>query len=387
MSHPRIPGDVIIVPARQGRWVAANVFARTALAMESDGLAAMRAEEGPATLSGDARYRVWHVQRFAQATGLLADPTWFVRDDQPWPEPELVDRMQLMERCRKSFVLVDDPVAYRRRFAQKTSLLDHSHFGNLHQQLGCELLVKQRVRPESWWVRQKFADGGDYLRENLYRAVQAWNLDRYFSDTLRRGMTVLDVGCGTGFYSRRMSACGAEVIGLDPNPDHIAAADARGGDKVRFAVADIGRPGALDSVTPGSIDLTFISDALLLYFVPPVAGMAASLDTLLADVRRVLKPSGVFTIVEPHYAFFQTPWLGDVDRPFTVISEYTHRTFGITGTIAALFAAMTRHGFAAQCMQEWTPDPAFEAIDARAYHFACEFPLWHLWEFIPGPSR
>lgn len=383
MSTLRVPGDVIVLPAQHGRWIVANVFARTAVATTTTGLEVLRAAERAPAEATDAVIPVWAVERFAQGHGLLADPTWFIRDEEPWPDEERMLRRHFVDLCRKKFLLIDDDQAYRARFARKTSLLDREHFGSLHQQLGYELLVRRRVKPEEWWVQQKF--DGSQLRNNLYGAVQGFNLAKYFAG-IQRGTTVLDVGCGTGFYAEQMAAAGARVIGVDPNADHIAAAKARSSG-VEYHVARLGDPDGLDDIAPGSIDLAFMCDALLLYFVPPDDTRAPSIDALLTDIRRVLKPNGVFTVVEPHYAFFMRPWLGDRDRPFTIISEYRNRSFGITGTFGELLAAAERHEFAVSRFEEWLPDPAFEAVDARAYHFAREFPIWHLWEFTLGAAR
>lgn len=42
------------------------------------------------------------------------------------------------------------------------------------------------------------------------------------------GDTLLDVGCGTGWFTRRFAEQGLRVIGLDPNPDGFAFAHAKG---------------------------------------------------------------------------------------------------------------------------------------------------------------
>jgi len=43
------------------------------------------------------------------------------------------------------------------------------------------------------------------------------------------GARILDVGCGTGYFTRRFSAEGFAVTGLDPDPKMIAYARAHGG--------------------------------------------------------------------------------------------------------------------------------------------------------------
>jgi len=51
------------------------------------------------------------------------------------------------------------------------------------------------------------------------------------------GATLLDVGCGTGYFTRRLAAeCRLAVTGLDPNADWLAYARARGGGSERYCL-------------------------------------------------------------------------------------------------------------------------------------------------------
>ena len=45
--------------------------------------------------------------------------------------------------------------------------------------------------------------------------------------TAHAGETLLDVGCGTGWFTRRFAADGAITTGLDPNPQWLAYARTR----------------------------------------------------------------------------------------------------------------------------------------------------------------
>lgn len=45
----------------------------------------------------------------------------------------------------------------------------------------------------------------------------------------RRGESLLDVGSGTGEFSRRFRAAGLQVSGIDPDPDRVAYARNQGG--------------------------------------------------------------------------------------------------------------------------------------------------------------
>jgi trans-aconitate 2-methyltransferase len=100
------------------------------------------------------------------------------------------------------------------------------------------------------------------------------------------GARVLDIGCGVGDFTARLTglADGVEVLGLDADPGMVAAATERyGSAAVRFAV---GRAQDLAAAVPaGSVDAVFSVAAL--HWVP-----AADHPAVLAGVRSVLRPGG-----------------------------------------------------------------------------------------------
>lgn len=379
-----LPGDVIVLPEADGRWVMMNVFVRSCLGVSGEVLRLLSflAEQGVAEVLhhyGDTRFRVWDIHRFAHDDGLLADPTRYLRTPSQWPAAEELDVASLLARLQHHWLLIDDYDGYRARLAPKTSLLDGEHFGNLHQQLGQELWLGRRQAPDVWWLRQKFHDDLQSLRPTLYHAVQASCLDAYFRRTLSPGEVMIDLGCGIGFYANLMANLGASVLGIDPHADHIRTARQHAAPGARFEVMAVGRAGALDAIPTQSADGVFMSDTLLFYFVPMAPGQEASLPRLLDDIHRILKPDGRFVCME-HHLFWLLPWLGEVDRPFTILTEYQHKAFGVTPTLSRLIQACNRKGFVVTWMEEPGPEAGFEAVDARAYHFAREFPLWHLFE-------
>jgi SAM-dependent methyltransferase len=124
------------------------------------------------------------------------------------------------------------------------------------------------------------------------------------------GRTLVDLGCGTGFWLAGYARDAARVIGIEPDPALRARAEAR----IR------GVPGA--EVLPGSAEHLPLADrsvdvvhARFAYFLSPgiVGGAqaarisdeakaaAAPGDAGLAEVMRVLRPGGSLIVVDNDY--------------------------------------------------------------------------------------
>jgi len=380
---PIVPKDVIFLPESTAeypdRWVALNVFSRTALGISSEVFRLL----GAAETSEDGPYRCWKIEYFSNEAGLLADPSRFRRDLRQWQELSL-NRQELLAELKKRCIVVDDEAAYRKRFQPKRHILDYQNFGNFHQQHGQYMALTRREDAAGWWMRQKFSpDQLSVRRDTLYGAIQNAFLEEYTEQRITKGMSVVDLGCGTGVYSNLMAGRGANVLGVDPSDEYLAVARAHAREGARFEQMQIGQAGGLDNIPTGSADIVFMSDALLFYYVPFFPGQTADIGVLLSDIRRILKPDGAFLSLEPHGVFYLMPWLGAEDRPFVVVTEYLRKSFGIVPPLSWLIRTVTQAGFAVSDMRELTPAGYFAEIDPRGYHFASEFPLWHLLEFRP----
>ncbi|MDU8910613.1 bifunctional 2-polyprenyl-6-hydroxyphenol methylase/3-demethylubiquinol 3-O-methyltransferase UbiG [Aestuariicoccus sp. MJ-SS9] len=98
------------------------------------------------------------------------------------------------------------------------------------------------------------------------------------------GKRVLDLGCAGGFMAEALAARGAQVTGIDPAADAIAAARAhaaQGGLKIAYDVG-VGEELPYDN---SSFDAVVCVDVL---------EHVRDLDQVMAEVARVLKPGGQF---------------------------------------------------------------------------------------------
>ena len=206
--------DIAIFPGPAAHlWVLCNVFARSFLGTTTKGLdlwqslgsGSSQGQSGSDELADaqaptkpelQTRISVFPISFFPWQHGLLEDPAGFLRDH--WPDPEHLGHDQFLTRLTTLGFLAPSEQSYLDRFARKGSLLDFEHFGTLHEQIGQHLIVRQRISPDEWWVKQKFEDDLTALRPNLYGSVQGPYLRKYFARALKNGVRALDVGCGVG---------------------------------------------------------------------------------------------------------------------------------------------------------------------------------------------
>src|SRR5665213_1059129 len=170
------------------------------------------------------------------------------------------------------------------------------------------------------------------------------------------GRTVLDLGCGGGFMSEALAARGADVVGVDPSRGAVAIATrhaASRGLAVRYLVGS----GEAIPLVSGSVDCVVCVDVL---------EHVRSLDHVLAEVHRVLRPGGLFlfdTINRTWMARFVIVFCGE--RILRLLPRGTHDPAKFI-TPAELDAKLAARGFA---------DRAFEGLGPRGIsrHFDVTF--------------
>jgi len=172
------------------------------------------------------------------------------------------------------------------------------------------------------------------------------------------GLSVLDLGCGTGRHALWMAGAGASVTAIDFSEGMMEKARAKpGAEKVRFLVHDLHEclpfaDGAFDRVVSGLV-LEHLHD----------------LAPFFSEARRVLKPGGRAVVSGMHPAMFlrdvrarfHDPATGEKVEPGSV--EHTFGDFVM---------AAVRAGFALAGVDERAPDAEF----AERYPRAAKYVGW-----------
>ena len=110
---------------------------------------------------------------------------------------------------------------------------------------------------------------------------------KMLSNDLRLGMRVLELGCGTGYFTRELARCGADIVAVDVSPEllEIARADSLA-ENVRYEIQNacaLSYPDAyFDSVVGSSV----------LHHM--------DIKQALTETFRVLKEGGTIYFTEPN---------------------------------------------------------------------------------------
>ncbi len=175
-----------------------------------------------------------------------------------------------------------------------------------------------------------------------------------------KGETILDVGCGQGFFAREFLKKGANVIGVDVALELIALAKKN----VPSATFHVASADAMPFVKTASVDVA--TTILVLQNIENV-------DGVFAECSRVLKPYGRLLIVMNHPAFRipqHSSWGWEESKTqYRRIDEYlsesrtqiqmhpganpTATTVSFHRPLQWYVKLLAKHGFAVTRLEEW----------------------------------
>ena len=110
---------------------------------------------------------------------------------------------------------------------------------------------------------------------------------KMLSSHLKPGMTVLELGCGTGSFTRELARSGAEIVAIDVSPELLEIAKLNCSvPNVRFQIQN-------------AYSLSY-SEAVFDSVVGSSVLHHLEIEEALRDVYRVLKPEGTICFTEPN---------------------------------------------------------------------------------------
>ena len=110
---------------------------------------------------------------------------------------------------------------------------------------------------------------------------------KMLSSHLESGMTVLELGCGTGYFTRELARSAADIIAIDVSPELLEIARANGSlQNIRYEVQN-------------ACALSY-SDAMFDSVVGSSVLHHLEIQEALREIYRVLKPGGTIYFTEPN---------------------------------------------------------------------------------------
>jgi len=100
-------------------------------------------------------------------------------------------------------------------------------------------------------------------------------------------MQVLEIGCGTGYFTRELAKTGAKIIAIDISPDLIAKAR----EEIKQSNVFFSVQNAYASVFQND-EFDYIAGSSVLHHL--------NLPKALSEINRILKPGGKFFFTEPN---------------------------------------------------------------------------------------
>ena len=104
---------------------------------------------------------------------------------------------------------------------------------------------------------------------------------------LKPGMTILELGCGAGYFAKELARSGAEIVAIDVSIDLLEIAKANcSASNVRYEIQD-----ACALTYPGATFDSVVGSSVLHHL---------EIKAALHEIHRVLKPGGTIYFTEPN---------------------------------------------------------------------------------------
>jgi ubiquinone/menaquinone biosynthesis C-methylase UbiE len=208
------------------------------------------------------------------------------------------------------------------------------------------------------WYDEMILDPGSYQNQvimpNLLRIIDP-----------KKGMNIIDIACGQGYFSRAFAEKGAKVVACDISKELIKIAKQSSPKEIEYFVSSADN---LPFMNGESRQVDFAALILALQNIEDMPGA-------LAECARIMKPAGRLVIVLNHPAFRipkSSSWQWEEQRQYRRIDAYmSDQRFKIDMTpgeadpankeftvsfhrpLQAYFKALSRAGLSIVRLEEW----------------------------------
>lgn len=194
------------------------------------------------------------------------------------------------------------------------------------------------------------------------------NLLALLPDSINR-MNVLDLGCGSGWYSEHLISLGANVTALDASPSLVAMTKKRVNGNAKVYLADLEQP--LDFLKDRKFNI--IIAPLVIHYIKDWFQLFSGLSELLVE-----KGVFVFSTHSPHTEFYLRKLTNYYEK--TLITDYWKHIGEVHfyhHTLQELTEGLRQSGFAIERMLEPAPGEDMRTADSEMFEVMMNKP-WFL---------
>jgi len=239
-------------------------------------------------------------------------------------------------------------------------------------------ITENEVRKTYDRIAKKYHEGRKVGWKMVYNEFNEMPATLSFLKNVK-GKKILDLGCGTGIYTKILKKRGAKVYGVDISPEmiEIAKREVKG---VEFKVGS-----AVDlPYKSGTFDMVLAS--LVIHYFP-------SLDKAFSEIRRVLKKDGIFIFSSDNPVVAATHRMRGKPRKYRVFRNYfdegkfykrwpriksrvpyQHITF------QTMIRAVVRNGFNIEDFVDTRTTKEAKKYDRSMYAFTSKVPWFSVWK-------
>ncbi|SCH41077.1 Uncharacterized methyltransferase ycgJ [uncultured Ruminococcus sp.] len=138
-------------------------------------------------------------------------------------------------------------------------------------------------------VRRNYEDGKEECRssESRYNGLEFYYTEKHISEYIKPYSSVIELGCGTGYYAMRFSKKCKEYMGIDITPENIKILNRKAHESgFKNVIGKVGDATKLENIPNECFDVVLCLGPL--YHLPP-----NERELVFAECKRICKNGGI----------------------------------------------------------------------------------------------